>query len=63
MCHMSGWESCAATTVYGRFHRVEVDVIQFSKSHTGNRYGVVFIDHLTKWPEDFATSNHTALTI
>ena len=49
--------------VYGPFHRVGVDVIQFPKSHTGNRYGVVFIDYLTKWPEVFATSDQTALTI
>ena len=50
-------------SVYGPFHRVGVDVIQFPKSHTGNRYGVVFIDYLTKWPEVFATSDQTALTI
>ena len=49
--------------VYDSFHRVGVDVIQFPKSHTGNRYGVVFIDYLTKWPEVFATSDQTALTI
>ena len=40
-----------------------MDVIQFPKSHTGNRYGVVFVDYLTKWPEVFATSDQTALTI
>ena len=50
-------------SVYGPFHRVGVDVIQFPKSHTGNRYGVVFIDYLTKWLEVFATSDQTALTI
>ena len=33
--------------VYGPFHRVVVDVIQFPKSHAGNWYGVVFIDNLT----------------
>ena len=49
--------------VYGPFHRVGVDVIQFPKSHTGNRYGIVFVDYLTKWPEVFATSDQTALTI
>ena len=40
-----------------------VDVIQSPKSHTGNRYRVVFIDCLTKWPEIFSTSEQTALTI
>ena len=49
--------------IYGRLHRVGADVIQFPKSHTGNQYGVVFIDYLTKWPEVFATSDQTALTI
>ena len=50
-------------TVYGPFHQVGVDVIQFPKSHTGIQYGVVFVDYLTKWPEVFATSDQTALTI
>ena len=49
--------------VSGPFHQIGVDVIQFPKSHTGNRYGVVFVDYLTKWPEVFATSDQTALTI
>ena len=49
--------------VYGPFHRVGVDVIQFAKSYTGNRYGVVFVDYLIKWPEVFTTSDQTALTI
>ena len=33
-----------------------VDVLQLSQSHQGNRYAVVFIDYLTKWPEVFLTS-------
>ena len=49
--------------VYCPFHHVGVDVIQFPKFHTGNRYGIVFIDYLTKWTEVFATSDQTALTI
>ena len=49
--------------VSGPFDRVGVDVIQFPKSHDGNRYAVVFVDYLTKWPEVFATSDQTALTI
>lgn len=47
----------------GPFDRVGVDVIQFAKSHHGNRYAVVFMDYLTKWPEVFATKDQTALTI
>ena len=49
--------------VSGPFDRVGVDVIQFVKSHQGNRYAVVFVDYLTKWPEVFATKDQTALTI
>ena len=49
--------------VSGPFDRVGVDVIQFPKSHDGIRYAVVFVDYLTKWPEVFATSDQTALTI
>ena len=49
--------------VSGPFDRVGVDVIQFPKSHNGNQYGVVFVDYLTKWPEVFATSDQTAITI
>ena len=40
-----------------------MDVIQFPKSHTGNRYAVVFMDYLTKWPEILATVDQSALTI
>ena len=49
--------------VEGSFHRVGVDVIQFTTSHVGNRYAVVFTDYLTQWPEVFATKDQTALTI
>ena len=49
--------------VAGPFDRVGVDVIQFTKSHQGNRYAVVFVDYLTKWPEVFATPDQSALTI
>ena len=33
----------------------------FSKK--GNKYAVVFMDYLTKWPEFFATKDQTSLTI
>ena len=49
--------------VAGPFDRVGVDVIQFTKSHQGNRYAVVFADYLTKRPEVFATPDQSALTI
>ncbi len=49
--------------VTGPFDRVGVDVIQFAKSQNGNKYAVVFVDYLTKWPEVFATSDQSALTI
>ena len=54
--------------VSGPFDRVRVDVIQldviqFLKSNSGNQYAVVFVDYLTKWPEVFATSDQTAFTI
>ena len=49
--------------VAGPFDRVGVDVLHFPKSAAGNQYAVVFVDYLTKWPEVFATSDQTALTI
>ena len=45
------------------FDRVGVDVLQLPKTSTGNRYAVVFMDYLTKWPEGFATADQTAPTI
>ena len=47
----------------GPFDRVEVDMIKFPMSSAGNQYAVVFMDYLTKWPEVFATSDQSALTI
>lgn len=47
--------------VSGLFDRVGVDVIQFPKSAAGNRYAVVFVDYLTKWPEVFLTADQTLL--
>lgn len=49
--------------VSGPFDRVGVDVIQFPRSAAGNRYAVVFVDYLTKWPEVFPTVDQTTLTI
>ena len=49
--------------VAGAFDRIGVDVIQFPRSSDGNRYAVVFMDYLTKWPEVFAVPDQTAATI
>lgn len=49
--------------VAGPFDRIGVDVIQFPLSGDGNRYAVVFMDYLTKWPEVFAVSDQSAATI
>ena len=46
-------------SVSGLFYQVGVDFIQFTKSHSENRYVVVFVDYLTKWPV-FATPDQTA---
>lgn len=47
----------------GVFDRVGVDVIKFPKSKRGKQYAVVFMDYLTKWPEVFATTDQSSLTI
>ena len=49
--------------VGGPFDMVGVDVLQLPKTKQGNRYAVVFMDYLTKWPEVFAVPNQTAPTI
>ena len=49
--------------VAGPFDCVGVDVIQFPPTYDGNRYAIVFMDYLTKWPEVFAAPNQTAETI
>ena len=49
--------------VNGPFDRIGVDVIQYPRSERGNRYAVVFVDYLTKWPEVFPTIDQTTLTI
>ena len=64
VCHSKSGPPCEIsidTHTSGR--RVGVDVIQFPKSYLRNKYAVVFVDYLTKWPEVFPTSDQTALTI
>ena len=49
--------------VGGLFHRVAVDILQLPLTASGNRYGAVFMDYLTKWPEAFAIPDQKADTI
>ena len=49
--------------VAGPFSRVGVDVIRFPLSQRGNKYAIVFVDYLTKWPEVFPAKDQSALTI
>ena len=49
--------------ISGSFDRVGVDVIQFPPSSKGNKYDIVFMDYLTKWPEVFPSKNQNSLTI
>ena len=38
-------------------------MIQFPPSSKGNKYAIVFMDYLTKWPEVFPSKNQSSLTI
>ena len=38
-------------------------MIKFPCNSKGNKFAVVFMDYLTKWPEVFATSDQTSLII
>ena len=49
--------------VAGAFDRVGVDVLQLPRTRRGNRYAMVFVDYLTKWPEVFAVSDQSSATI
>jgi hypothetical protein len=49
--------------VGGAFDRVGVDILQLPKTSRGNRYAVVFVDYLTKWPEVFAVAGQSSATI
>lgn len=49
--------------VGGPFHRVGVDILQLPTSDQGNKYVIVFMDYLTKWPEAIATADQKAETI
>ena len=49
--------------VGGPFDRVGVDVVQLPTSRKGNKYAIVFVDYLTKWPEVFPARDQSSLTI
>lgn len=49
--------------VAGPFDQIGVDVVQLPMSQNGNKYAIVLMDYLTKWPEVLATKDQTALTI
>lgn len=49
--------------VAGPFDCLGVDIIQFPCSWDGNKYAVVYMDYLTKWPEVFAVADQTATTV
>ena len=49
--------------VEGAFDSVGVDIIQFPRSYSGNKYAIVFVHYLIKWPEVFATADQTLPTI
>ena len=49
--------------VAGAFDRIGVDVLQLPKTRRGNRYAVVFMDYMTKWPEVFPVADQSSATI
>ena len=49
--------------VGGPFDRIGVDILQLPLTKRGNKYALVFMDYLTKWPEVFAVRDQTAPTI
>ena len=55
--------SLAPLPVGGPLDRVGIDVVQLPTSRMGNKYAVVFIDYLTKWPEVYPTRDQSSLTI
>ena len=49
--------------VSGAFDRIGVDVVQFPRTSRGNRYAVIFVDYLTKWPEVYAVPDQSSATV
>ena len=65
MCYPEGSQAVkpllSPIPVSGQFGGV--DVVQLPMSAGGNRYTVVFMDYLTKWPEVYATKDQPPYTI
>ena len=40
-----------------------IDVIKFPTSNKGNKYAIVMMNYLMKWPEVFPVKEQTSLTI
>ena len=53
----------APIPVAGPFEHIGVDVLQLLTSKKGNKYAIVFMGYLTKWPEVFPTQDQSAYTI
>lgn len=49
--------------VAGAFDRIGVDVLQLPKTRRGNKYAIVFVEYLTKWPEVYPAPDQTSATI
>jgi predicted CxxxxCH...CXXCH cytochrome family protein len=45
------------------FGRLSVDLIKLSRSNSGNKCAVIFIDSLTRWPEAIPVPDKKATTI
>ena len=45
------------------FHLVGIDILQLSLTESGNKYAVVAMDYLPKWPEVFPVPDQTATTV
>jgi len=50
-------------SVGGPFERLGIDVLQLPRLSHGNRYAIVFMDYLTKWPKVFPAADQSAPTI
>ena len=77
LSHGKSCPHCAVSTGTGRkiipslkpipvsriFQIVGVDIMELPKTHSGNRYVVVFQDFLSKWPMVFPVADQKAITL